>query len=59
VLNRYNIRTQQWQRLQTNLIDGEGKRNAYWQIHIDHQDRILVSWVWREMPVYCNLMTND
>jgi hypothetical protein len=50
VLNRYQISTQKWERVQTNLIDGEGQRNAYWQIHIDQQDRILVSWVWRETP---------
>jgi hypothetical protein len=50
VLNRYRISTGKWERVQTNLIDGEGQRNAYWQIHIDKQDRILVSWVWRETP---------
>lgn len=50
VLNRYRISTQKWERVQTNLIDGEGQRNAYWQIHIDQQDRVLVSWVWRETP---------
>lgn len=50
VLNRYDLVTGQWKRLQTNLIDGEGKRNAYWQLHIDKSDRIMVSWVWRESP---------
>ncbi|MDA3878758.1 MAG: BNR repeat-containing protein [Prolixibacteraceae bacterium] len=50
VLNWYRISTRKWERIQTNLIDGEGQRNAYWQIHIDHHDRILVSWVWRETP---------
>ena len=50
VLNRYCTETKLWKRLQTNLIDGEGKRNAYWQIHIDINDHILVSWVWRDTP---------
>ena len=50
VLNRYCTKSLKWERLQTNLIDGEGKRNAYWQMCIDKNDRILVSWVWRETP---------
>jgi len=50
VLNRYDVGTQTWSRLQTNLIDGEGQRNAYWQIHVDHLGTIHISWVWRETP---------
>lgn len=50
VLNKYDCKLQKWTRLQSNLIDGEGQRNAYWQIFIDNNDRILVSWVWRETP---------
>lgn len=50
VMNRYHVQSKQWTRLQSNLIDGEGQRNAYWQLHIDNTDRILVSWVWRETP---------
>lgn len=50
VLNRYNLATQSWSRLQTNLIDGEGQRNAYWQMYVDHLGTIHVSWVWRETP---------
>jgi hypothetical protein len=50
VLNKYIVKERRWQRLQSNLIDGEGKRNAYWQIHIDSSDRVLVSWVWRNTP---------
>lgn len=50
VMNRYDVATQQWSRVQTNLIDGEGKRNAYWQACVDAKGTIHVSWVWRESP---------
>ncbi|MDA3928324.1 MAG: BNR repeat-containing protein, partial [Prolixibacteraceae bacterium] len=50
VLNSYSIKTKKWERVHTNLIDGEGQRNAYWQIFVDNSDKIYVSWVWRESP---------
>ncbi|MBN2262279.1 MAG: BNR repeat-containing protein [Prolixibacteraceae bacterium] len=50
ILNRYNAGNQQWARLQSNLIDGQGERNAYWQLHVGNNDEILLSWVWRESP---------
>jgi hypothetical protein len=50
VLNRYRPKTQQWTRLHSVLIDGEGQRNAYWQACIDTHGTIHVSWVWRESP---------
>ena len=30
------------------LIDGEGQRNAYWQLYVDEKGTIHLSWVWRE-----------
>jgi len=48
VMNKYSTKTQQWQRLQDVLIDGENKRNAYWQACIDAKDNIHIAWVWRE-----------
>ncbi|MDH6342199.1 hypothetical protein M2480_002107 [Parabacteroides sp. PFB2-12] len=48
VMNRYSTETQKWTRVQTNLIDGENKRNAYWQACVDAHGVIHVSWVWRE-----------
>jgi len=48
VLNRYDVRKGQWKRLQDTLIDGEGQRNAYWQMCVDRKGSIHVSWVWRE-----------
>ncbi|MCJ8209127.1 BNR repeat-containing protein [Mucilaginibacter sp. RS28] len=50
VLNRYDVKTKTWRHVQHNLIDGEGKRNAYWQITIDVKGTLHLSWVWRESP---------
>ncbi|MCD7962810.1 MAG: BNR repeat-containing protein [Rikenellaceae bacterium] len=48
VLKKYDIKTGGWNDMNNNLISGENKRNAYWQIYVDNQDNIHVSWVWRE-----------
>lgn len=48
VLNRYDVKTRKWARVQDILIDGEGKRNAYWQLYVDDRSTIHLSWVWRE-----------
>lgn len=50
VLNRYDVKTRKWIRLQDNLIDGENTRNAYPQIAVDIKGAIHLSWVWRESP---------
>ncbi|MFM7925519.1 MAG: BNR repeat-containing protein, partial [Planctomycetaceae bacterium] len=53
VLNRYRLLPSgvgEWQRVQSNLIDGEGERNAYWQACADGFGVIHLSWVWRETP---------
>ena len=48
VINKYDTLTEKWTRLHDNLIDGEGQRNAYWQMTTDDLGRIHLSWVWRE-----------
>lgn len=48
VLNRYSTKNKQWSRIHDVLIDGEGKRNAYWQMFVDSEGIIHLSWVWRE-----------
>lgn len=48
ILNRYSLDSHSWQRVQDILIDGENERNAYWQLYVDAQGTIHVSWVWRE-----------
>lgn len=48
VMNRYSVKNHQWQRIQDVLIDGEDKRNAYWQLYVDEKGTIHLSWVWRE-----------
>lgn len=50
VINRYDTATRRWTRLHTNLITGEGRRNAYWQAFLDHRGTLHLSWVWRESP---------
>lgn len=50
VINRYSIKDRKWVRLHSNLIDGESKRNAYWQACVDAKGYIHISWVWRESP---------
>ncbi|MHA6247174.1 BNR repeat-containing protein [Pontibacter sp. CAU 1760] len=50
VINRYDTKQQKWTQLHSNLISGEGERNAYWQAYIDERGTIHVSWVWRESP---------
>jgi hypothetical protein len=50
MLNRYTVVTKKWSRVQDGLIDGEGSRNAYWQMVIDKRGTIHLSWVWRESP---------
>ncbi|WP_133577246.1 BNR repeat-containing protein [Pedobacter metabolipauper] len=50
MINRYVVRQHAWQRVQNNLIDGAGERNAYWQTAIDEKGTIHISWVWRERP---------
>jgi hypothetical protein len=54
-LNRYDLRSRKWRRLHDTLIDGEGSRNAYWQIHVGSSGSIHLSWVWRE---HFNVETN-
>ncbi|RYG50437.1 MAG: neuraminidase, partial [Chitinophagaceae bacterium] len=50
VMNSYDARQKKWKRVQKNLLDGEGKRNAYWQAHVNNKGFIYLSWVWRETP---------
>jgi len=48
MVDYYDTATQTWSQRQDTLIDGEGRRNAYWQTCVDDQGAIHVSWVWRE-----------
>jgi len=50
MINRYSIKSKMWKRVQDGMIDGEGKRNAYWQVAIDKSGALHLSWVWRESP---------
>jgi hypothetical protein len=50
VMNQYDCKTKTWKQLHSNLIDGEGQRNAYWQACIDTKGTIHLSLVWRDTP---------
>jgi hypothetical protein len=50
VVNHYILKEKKWEQVQTNLIDGEGQRNAYWQACTDGKGGFHISWVWRESP---------
>lgn len=50
VINLYDLYTKTWKQLHSNLIDGEGERNAYWQAFVDTKGTVHISWVWRESP---------
>jgi len=47
VLNSYDPATQKWQQVQNNLLDGQGRRSAYWQM-CSGAKGLYLSWVWRE-----------
>lgn len=48
ILNRYHLKTKTWERVNSDLLDGEGSRNAYWQACVDDKGSFHLSWVWRE-----------
>jgi hypothetical protein len=48
IMNRYDPEMQEWRTLQEKLVDGEGERNAYWQLAVAREGTIHLSWVWRE-----------
>lgn len=45
VLNRYNGKSRQWQRLHNSLIDGEGQRSAYWDMAVDANGVLHLAWI--------------
>ncbi len=48
MINHYDVATEQWTQRQAGFISGERERNAYWQVCVDDQGVIHLSWVWRE-----------
>lgn len=49
-MKRYDHESKSWTHLHSKLIDGENRRNAYWQACTDDNGTIHVSWVWRDTP---------
>jgi hypothetical protein len=50
VINHFDHKTGQWTRRHDALIDGEGKRSAYWDMTIDARGVLHLAWNWRETP---------
>lgn len=50
MMNYYDLKTKKWTQQQDAFINGEGQRNAYWQMCTDIEGAIHISWVWRESP---------
>jgi hypothetical protein len=48
MLDSYDWKKQRWTQVQDGWVNGEGQRNAYWQMTTDKQGVIHLSWVWRE-----------
>lgn len=48
ILNLYAVKDKKWSQLQSNLLNGEEQRSAYWQAKVDKKGTIHLSWVWRE-----------
>lgn len=48
VINRYDVAAKTWKQVQSNLLDGEEQRSAYWQMAVGKTGGIYLSWVWRE-----------
>ncbi len=48
MMNHYDVRKKEWTQRQNAFVNGEGQRNAYWQMCTDMEGTIHLSWVWRE-----------
>jgi hypothetical protein len=48
IINSYSVKDKKWSQIQSNLLNGEDKRSAYWQAKVDKKGTIHLSWVWRE-----------
>lgn len=50
VLNRYTTATRKWSTVQPNLVDGEGQRSPYWDLHVGYDGTLHLAWIWRDSP---------
>ncbi|NJC28400.1 BNR repeat-containing protein [Neolewinella antarctica] len=47
IMKKYDTGKREWVLLHAPIIDGEGARNAYWQMCADKLGGLHLSWVWR------------
>lgn len=57
MINRYSLKEKKWSRVQDVLIDGENKRNAYWQLYVDELGTIHLSWAGARLGMWKPTMT--
>jgi rhamnogalacturonyl hydrolase YesR len=50
VLNRYATSARKWTTVQPNLVDGEGQRSAYADLHVGSDGTLHLAWIWRDSP---------
>ncbi|MTH18106.1 BNR repeat-containing protein [Flavobacterium sp. LC2016-01] len=48
IINSYSVKDKKWTQIQSNLVNGEDQRSAYWQAKVDKKGTIHLSWTWRE-----------
>ncbi len=48
IINSYSVKDKKWSQIQSNLLNGEEQRSAYWQAKVDKKGTIHLSWTWRE-----------
>ncbi|WPO79116.1 BNR repeat-containing protein [Flavobacterium sp. KACC 22761] len=48
IINLYSVKDKKWSQLQSDLLNGEEQRSAYWQAKVDQKGTIHLSWTWRE-----------
>ena len=53
MLNQYDVKTRTWSQLQDGFINGQGERNAYWQMTIDIRGTIRKEkWRFKDLTPY-------
>lgn len=50
VLHRYDTAAAKWSNVHPNLIDGEGERSPYWDLHVGYDGTLHLAWIWRDSP---------
>lgn len=47
IMNYYDTKNKKWTRLYDNLFENDALLRPYWQMYVDENDCIHISWLWR------------